>query len=436
MDFSNAQDFGDVIAIAYDLYDQIKSTESVSADDEIHQFLYKGLASVDVSHPNFSFLDSAFKQQSSEEGKRLFLYSLLSAVNDVGPFDEIALKKSGLLSSLFTEKMLVLPMQGNRFSYYWETKGDLRDIHNRTKPEDAFSFFSIVRRDKLLISPSFSSLNYEGSSPYFNILTNKASLHVVAVPFFNDNLSEYFEIELDDKHHKFSIKDAKTSSDYLTRYRSSFLKAIDSHPDLVIFPEMSLTKESIAAGQEILSQACLSSHVLIVAGSVWKDKSNRSFVLDHLGKVVLSQSKFTRFRYEPGQPKDFYIEGIAFDDRPPTLISILEVKGLGRVAVFICKDALERAVIDNITSCLYLDLMIVIAYSPSFEIERDLDSIAKECHTTVCLVNACFGKKQQAKVFVPAKKLKRSAVKEKDFGPCEKRDCAKSCSGRRITIDI
>jgi len=83
---------------------------------------------------------------------------------------------------------------------------------------------------------------------------------------------------------------------------------------------------------------------------------------------------------------------------------------------------------------LSLDLLLVIAYSASREINKPLTTIAKDFHTTVCVVNGCFDKKQPVNLFIPSLKGSSSSFETMKIGKCNKRRCKNCCSGYFLTL--
>lgn len=94
---------GDVIAVAYHSFLGISSKMSVSSDDKLSSSLDLALDDAEAKGAGYSFLDSQIREITDPENKRVFLYNLLFAINDSGPFDEMALAKKGLLSSFYKD---------------------------------------------------------------------------------------------------------------------------------------------------------------------------------------------------------------------------------------------------------------------------------------------------------------------------------------------
>jgi len=252
----------------------------------------------------------------------------------------LALCKNGLLSSFFVDSFLVIPRSGSRLSSYLESNRNLRDIYDKARPEDAFSFFKIVRKEYLLFEPEFSSYDYSEENLFFDSLGGKGELSIQAFPFFTNNLDKYFKLTFDDTRHTFSVEGSIKESDYEKRYLDCFNQAMSSNADICLFPEMSLSDDTLSAIKLCLQSLEKDDHRFFVAGSIWKQSANEGIILDSLGKEIVRQRKFTRFVYSDKDKEKDYTEDINIDVQKKSKISIIEVKGLGRVALLICKDVL------------------------------------------------------------------------------------------------
>lgn len=434
MNFSLAKDFGDVIAIAFDDYSHLKSPASVTKNPGYLPLLKSQIKAIEKGVLPFSSLEGDYQALKDDLSRGDYLLSLLRALNLLGSFDELALEKSGLLNSVLLDRYLVLPMGDQRLSSRLENLRYLRDIHDKATIEDAFHFFKIVRVDQLLFHPTFQAFSYGSSQSFSSLFQSKTTLRFLAFPFFLDNCEKYLSFTYSEKDKTFSIQGSRDG--HLERYFSSLKKLSTDSPDFVVFSEMSLPKDALPQMKTLLSQYSLKDSLLFIGGSLWADQANTSFVFDRDGHLLMSQKKFSNFLQEKeGDSTKTYREDNRFSVPPE--IAVLEMKGIGRISVFICKDVIKRNIFENIVSSLALDLMFVIAYSSSREIERDLPGIATSCHTSIILVNACFPGKEGCKAYLPClKDDSQSSYEEKVFEPCDKKNCSAFCSGRSLSLDI
>ncbi|MBS7527762.1 hypothetical protein KHM83_13845 [Fusibacter paucivorans] len=157
--------------------------------------------------------------------------------------------------------------------------------------------------------------------------------------------------------------------------------------DIAIFPEMTCTN---ALKEAILDEKIESLHhiKLIIFGSIWENRENKSTVITGSGIELYSQSKLNAFHRALDFTLEGCTEGLDLANLPRT-IKLLEIPGFGRISNIICVDYL----IDEIRD-ICLSMGVDFFFSPLFTGKIDLfesraKAMAKEFGTMSVLANVC-----------------------------------------------
>lgn len=170
--------------------------------------------------------------------------------------------------------------------------------------------------------------------------------------------------------------------------------AIKHKANIIIFPEFICSREiqeSIRARLEFLYEkkpACLKSLLFVVAGSGWTaDNNNVAVMYSYTGRLLGKQYKFSRYCDLKHEGKEL-IENLT---KPGKETTIIEIKGLGKVAVGICRDVSDGSYTSLLTEIFAPQLLVTPAWSRSINIgfkEQFRDIITKN-HITCCLLCNC-----------------------------------------------
>ena len=351
--YENIKSPSDIIAWAYNLLDQ-KKTEFPKG--KMYAF-YKNEIRRIVEQHNNKFLEfvivigSKFPiTEIDDANKEAFLLALLDVVSEFysQDYDSDFLGLPQIkynetlkpLNTLFNDKYFVYPKVNHDLNKLLnELHGGLRKT-TFTNPINAFlKRFIIVTREEMN-EFQFRFISYEDVL-YLNAITTDKKILFTFVPFIIHELDYYFDIEEDKESGYFSIKgplSEEKDKELLNRYMLSLEKAFKKEivPEIVIFPEMILTERIVNCLPQMIIDLNLDSSSLILAGTLWKDNKNIAYLYNHKGDLLLKQEKFYGFSYE--KEGSTFLEKIDHE-RSGHILNILDLKNLGKIAIFICKDA-------------------------------------------------------------------------------------------------
>ena len=217
-----------------------------------------------------------------------------------------------------------------------------------------------------------------------NQINSKQVLKIGVIPFSKQTIEDLFQIEY--KRDTFSIVGVKAEhSRKIYDLFKQELEIISKEVlDIIIFPEMYLTDEIIKDLKTLIQSTY--SHAnnqektqIIATGTCWKTNSNRCYVYDNFGNEIFVQNKFTPFDYN-GK-----IEELCPTDHE---INMLDIEGVGRIIVLICKDITNSKLKDFIGE-VKGDILCYPAYSPSLEVITQSRSVSEDFNVISIFSNAC-----------------------------------------------
>lgn len=203
-------------------------------------------------------------------------------------------------------------------------------------------------------------------------LCNNAQLKV---RYSEDEGTNYFEV--------LNISDINKITEYV---RGQLDQASKEDVDILCFPEMLGSQAVIDAIQEKLQDFPEDNKKypkLIVGPTIWKENKNICFIIDGFGSIITKQEKQHPFPY--CREGNEYLEKIV----PDKVISLLHCEGIGRIAVMICKDALQREYLQMILEHLKVTLLLIPSFSTG---NFDFEEIMQTCRSYDCCVawiNTC-----------------------------------------------
>lgn len=157
--------------------------------------------------------------------------------------------------------------------------------------------------------------------------------------------------------------------------------------DISVFPEMLGSEALIDALKTKLSLFPKDDEPpfpsLILCPTWWHDNKNVCYVLNDRGEEILRQEKQFPFPFNEGDEQ--YKENIL----PDKTIHLIHCEGIGRIAIMICKDALNRDYLLKVLKELKATLIIVPAFSTGY---HDFEEIMQLCRPYDCAaiwVNSC-----------------------------------------------
>ena len=211
-------------------------------------------------------------------------------------------------------------------------------------------------------------------------ITNK---DVLKVSYYEKENSVYF-----------SVNGLRKPSNIRSRMRNILQKARDAGVDIMLFPEM--------LGMEVLIEDYRGMYEddwdgkypeLLLFPSIWNAHSNTCVVTEMDGTELGRQQKQNPFLYDLGKQEKAKMRELATEAieglEPDKTIWLFHIEGIGRMAVMICMDFLER----NYRRILLDVLKGTFLMVPSFSTGCfDFENVMKECCQYDCSVvwgNCC-----------------------------------------------
>lgn len=169
--------------------------------------------------------------------------------------------------------------------------------------------------------------------------------------------------------------------------------AIDRKANIIVFPEYVCSQEIQSAIQRHLRQVYeekphrLRNLLLVLAGSAWTDSDNVAVMFSYDGRLLGKQYKTERFSDLKKKGKEL-IENF---QNPGKETVIVEVEGLGKIAVGICRDICNQDYIKRLTEIFSPQLLLVPAWSSSLYrgFENQLKEITAYNHMTCSVLCNC-----------------------------------------------
>ena len=153
---------------------------------------------------------------------------------------------------------------------------------------------------------------------------------------------------------------------------------------------------------------------------------HRCYVYDNFGNEIFVQNKFTPFDYN-GK-----IEELCPTDHE---INMLDIEGVGRIIVLICKDITNSKLKDFIGE-VKGDILCYPAYSPSLEVITQSRSVSEDFNVISIFSNACAPRISRDTIgycAVPQKDMTNSSTEIKYY-KCEDKNCNNICDLKIISL--
>lgn len=221
------------------------------------------------------------------------------------------------------------------------------------------------------------------------VLAENECIKMAVIPFSNEEPFDRDEKTGILKYEEYnSEKIEKMHTDCIT-----LLEELDKMKiDIVIFPEIVMTEELIGGIRKWLMQKSIngSNIKLIFMGSYYTEDINRCVLLSGTGKLLLSNDKQNGFEYLDKNNKS-HRENLGDKSN---IITLIDIKGLGRVWYLICKDALVFDKVVNIMSHYGCNVQMISSYSKSLsDFQSSGESLAKQYQVLSVVANSCAVRK-------------------------------------------
>ena len=196
---------------------------------------------------------------------------------------------------------------------------------------------------------------------------------------------------------QYSVNNTYVSVNILNEYKNEInelykktLKLADLHQiDIIIFPELSLTEESI----NFIRNTNFEHIKIIFAGSMWKDKTNIGYIFTGNGVELAKIEKRTPYEHYDKTRKTSIREDI--ESPANNHLYFLDINNIGRINYCICKDFLDENFKHLSYPCMRSNFFIVSSYSDKINsfIENAQELCSKNA-SFICLCNSCYPWKQ------------------------------------------
>lgn len=218
------------------------------------------------------------------------------------------------------------------------------------------------------------------------------------------------------------------------RYTKILNRYKDVDIDFLIFPELLFTEKIIEILKEYGNEIDLKSK-FVINGSVWKNKENKCVVTDGKGHTIFEYRKKRPFIIENKYKEEL-------DQQKNKEYSILEIDGIGRIGICICKDLIDETV-KSFHKYMRTNILIVPAFTESMDLQSAGMELSMDYDCIVIVANACSaidkGSEESRIGFItcPGKKNtdRMPLVRMYYQNECKK-DCQKECTGKVFTIDF
>lgn len=350
------------------------------------------------------------------------------------------------LNRQFTDKIKIFPIMKNTFI----SRGNESYKHNKQKKYDLFrkrfecslsSIDKILNNHKILDEKTIkeypiSIYRCSKSNQLHSIFLKQKKLTFGIAPLTRCATDKLLKTKFEGKTFIIEGIDDVQEKKLEDRYKSIYRKCRGKNIDFLIFPEMLMSDRIFDVLMR--ERKYIDSPKFVINGSIWKNKINSCIVTDINGESVFKYCKKNPFIYEG------YIEQL--DSSQNKEYHILEIEGIGRVGVGICKDLLDEN-IKLFHKAIGTDLLIVPAYSKSMDLKSSAEDLSKEYNCVVVVANACAALESNANAYeenrrigfitVPAKCAtdRSKIIKMYTQGGCYN-TCEKECKVKKIVIDF
>lgn len=342
------------------------------------------------------------------------------------------------LNNLFSDKYLVYPKSDKVFIDLINKiiDGQLRKKNYSNPINEHLENYVIVKKTDLK-DFEYKVITYNDMKYVTNLREDK-KLTIAFVPFIKEKISKYFEIDEDTKKGFFEVKGVKSEKlglELENRYFQSLKSVLEDErsPELILFPEMILTNQIILKLPKFLKDMRIKRSVLILAGTLWENNTNTAFLYNHKGDLVAKQDKYHAFEYTKAD-KYRMVEKIR--SVGPHKLNILDVKNIGRIAIFICRDMKHHEYL-SLLRLIDVDILLAPSYSDSNDVLSEVDNLTENNHTTVIFLNACSSNKEViGKINLPSKEGTNRVTKPVLIKNDICSSCSEFCNGVVFELDL
>ena len=206
------------------------------------------------------------------------------------------------------------------------------------------------------------------------------------IPFIDEKLEDVFEVYLENKIFEISKMKPAMEQKLKERYQEIYQKCKEKNIDFLIFPEMLMTECIVNSAEKSKD---FGSPWLVINGSMWEERVNRTWFMDSRGEKILSYCKKEPFIY-----KETFKEHL--DRTKNQEYAILEIENFGRIGIAICKDLVNEN-IKMFHKYIGTNLLFVPAYTESMDLQSAAGELSRDYKCIVIVANACSAIKKSNK---------------------------------------
>lgn len=314
--------------------------------------------------------------------------------------DRYVLEKAGIFSErepknhTYSEKSYVYLNKGNDILDEAMEESNFSDVIAAPTIRKSLSHLIILEKNELpdrVDPPKVVSLFVDEKE--LDDIFVKKRLKIAIVPFGEQEMVRFpvdkgalFHVEYVDRHLNEGSKRALSLLD----------RAIESKANIIIFPEFICFEGIQREIQEHLVRRYhrkandLKNLLFVVAGSGWtKDNNNVAAIYSSSGRLLGKQYKYSPFSDLKRDGVDNMIENL---QNPGKETTIIDIKGIGKVIIGICRDVSAREYTRMLAEVYAPQLLLTPAWSRSVNIgfkEQFREITAQNHKTCSVLCNCC-----------------------------------------------
>lgn len=227
----------------------------------------------------------------------------------------------------------------------------------------------------------------------------KQNLRIAMIPFVND--LKYLDTYDEDIF--FYIRGVNDEDKALEHLESLMKKLNEEQVDIIVFPEMVFTSRMEKWLEEYLKKN-KTSFILIISGSKWENKSNKTRVYNGNGFILNEQIKINPYHITGKENQAGDTEGIVVRSEEAE-VRLLDIESLGRVSTPICVDF----TIDEYFNSLK-DSGVNVSFNPActgslHDFHANAEKLGSANRGVVFVSNSCMhqGKEEIGFVYIPIK---------------------------------
>lgn len=258
------------------------------------------------------------------------------------------------------------------------------------------------------------------------------------VPLTNKKLNDLLEVKCEKRGFYIERMLEAAEEDLKSRYENICSRCENEDIDFLVFPEMLMTENIISSIKKDYKRR---SPRIIINGSIWKDFVNKTVITDGRGENIFYYCKKEPFKFQ----KDDREYKECLDQSKNRQYSVMEIEGLGRIGIGICKDLINEEV-KLFHKYIGTDMLIIPAYTKSMDLQASAEELSQEYNCVVVVANACSAL-DEAEDLVSNRRIgfitlpaKRDAVRSSIIVRYIQNECIKKCKdrcvGKKIIIDF